>query len=149
VFDVFDLSRVLIRSITRLCRADHQDDPQALGLWTANKDPATIRGWITSGVDIWLAERAGQTTAVGGMLATGKITLLYVDPDHVGCGVGSALLHRLEDELVAKGCVDARLEATRTALSFYTAHGWSPDGPEQSWNGIPQFPMRKSLHPND
>ncbi|WP_209598117.1 hypothetical protein [Ruegeria sp. HKCCSP351] len=55
VFDVFDISRVLIRSITQLCGADHQGDPQAIAQWTDNKDPATIRGWIKPGSQIWQA----------------------------------------------------------------------------------------------
>ncbi|WP_245223426.1 hypothetical protein [Ruegeria sp. HKCCSP346] len=49
VFDVFDISRVLIRSITQLCVADHNNDPGHLEQWTAHKDPATIRGWFKPG----------------------------------------------------------------------------------------------------
>ena len=80
VFDVFDLSRVLIRSITDLCGADHQDRPQTIALWTANKDPATIRGWIVEGAPIWLAERAGQIGCRhwGAIGRTDQSPLLYM-----------------------------------------------------------------------
>lgn len=145
VFDVFELSRVLIRSITHLCGADHQNDPENLRLWTANKDPAGIRKWITSGSPIWLAERSGQVAAIGGFFANGTVSLLYVDPDHIGHGIGSALLNRLEQQLTDAGCSVAHLEATRTARAFYIAQGWQQDGEPDDWNGIPQFPMRKSL----
>lgn len=147
VFDVFDISRVLIRSITQLCVADHNNDPGYLKQWIANKDPATIRGWFRPGSQIWLAEREGQVAAVGGLIETGKITLLYVDPDHVDSGVGAALLDRLEQQLTACGCSEAHLDGTLTAREFYPKQGWQPDGTPGDWNGIPQYPMRKSLHP--
>lgn len=149
VFDVFDISRVLIRSITQLCAADHQDDPEHLRQWTANKDPATIRGWFKPGSQIWLAKHTGQVAAAGGLFESGKVTLLYVDPDHTGQGVGAALLTRLERQLATAGCTEAHLDATRTARDFYRKHGWEPMGEVAEWNGIPQFPMRKSLHPSD
>ncbi len=147
VFDVFDLSRVLIRSITQLCKADHQDDPQTIAQWTADKDPATIRGWITSGSQIWLAAHGGQVAAVGGLRETGEITLLYIDPDHTGCGIGAALLARLEQELVAAGCSEGHLEATRTAQDFYRRHGWQATGECSERKDLSCLAMRKSLHP--
>lgn len=149
VFDVFALSQVLIRSITQLCAADHLNDPQHVARWTANKDPETIRGWITSGAQIWMAERAGQAAAVGGISDSGRVTLLYVDPAHVGQGIGSQLLRRLEHEIATSGHAEAQLDATRTALDFYVGQGWEQSGPAQEWHGVPQFPMRKSLQPRD
>lgn len=146
VFDVFDLSRVLIRSITQLCRADHRDDPQAIAKWTANKTPDSIRDWIKGGAHIWLAEHAGQVAAVGGLREC-DITLLYIDPDHTGLGIGSAMLNRLEAELIASGQSEARLEATRTAQEFYERHGWRLTGQCGARGDVSCFAMRKSLHP--
>lgn len=147
VFDVFDMSQILTRSIRDLCSADHGDDPNLVSLWTANKDPQTIRTWIISGAELWLAERSGRPAAVGGLAQGNTISLLYVDPDHLRQGVGAALLARLEQELARAGCAEAHLDATKTAQGFYAAQGWQPAGPAAQWNGIPQFPMRKSLHP--
>ncbi|WP_420584878.1 GNAT family N-acetyltransferase [Ruegeria sp.] len=148
VFDVFDMSRVLTRSITQLCRADHHDDPQAIAKWTANKTPASIREWITSGSQLWVAEEAGQVAAVGG-LREAEITLLYIDPEFVGQGIGAALLHRLEQELAFAGHLEARLEATRTAQEFYRRHGWQPTGLCGARGDVSCFGMHKSLHPKD
>jgi len=147
VFDVFGLSRVLTCAIARLCGADHDNDPDKIAAWTANKCPQAVRGWITSGASIWLAERNGQVAAAGGLRAPDEISLLYVDPGHVGQGVGAALLSRLEAELVLSGAAVGRLMSTRTALGFYRRNGWMPAGDPVDWNGIPQFPLRKSLHP--
>ncbi len=147
VFDVFGISRVLTRSIRDLCAADHQDDPDKIAQWTANKDPATIRGWIGSGALLWVATLADEVAAVGGLRSEGEITLLYVDPDHTGRGLGTALLSRMEQDLRAQGCTRAQLFATKTAHGFYLAQSWYDHGDPADWHGIPQFPMRKSLHP--
>lgn len=149
VFDVFDLSRVLIRSITGLCKADHQDDPKVVAQWIANKDPATIRGWIRNGALIWLAKNNGQPAAVGGLTEAGEITLLYIDPDHTGCGIGGALLKKLEQELIALGCAEGRLEATQTAKGFYSCHGWQATGGCSQRNDLSCLNMRKSLNQQD
>nr|WP_254452908.1 GNAT family N-acetyltransferase [Ruegeria atlantica] len=149
VFDVFDLSRVLIRSITGLCKADHQDDPEVVAQWIANKDPATIRGWIRNGAQIWLAENNGQPAAVGGLTEAGEITLLYIDPDHTRCGIGGALLKKLEQELIALGCAEGRLEATRTAKGFYSRCGWQATGRCSQRNDLSCLNMRKSLNLQD
>ncbi len=147
VFDVFGISRVLTRSIRDLCQADHLGDPERLALWTANKDPATIRRWIESGAALWVAVKGDEVAAVGGLRAAREISLLYVDPGHAGRGFGSALLGRMEDALRVQGCPEAHLYATRTARDFYRARGWRDHGEPTGWHGIPQFPMRKSLHP--
>ena len=147
VFDVFGLSRVLVRSITRLCEADHGNQPDKIAAWTANKDPQSVRNWIISGTQIWLAERNGNVAAVGGLRAPAEISLLYVDPGHAGQGVGAALLSRLEAELATSGAPVAHLMSTRTALGFYRRYGWVAAGEPADWNGMPQFPLRKSLHP--
>jgi len=148
VFDVFGLSRVLVRSITRLCEADHGNQPDKIAAWTANKDPQTVRNWIISGTQIWLAERNGNVAAVGGLCAPAEISLLYVDPGHAGQGVGAALLSRLEAELALSGATTVHLMSTKTALDFYRRNGWVTAGQPADWNGITQFSLRKSLHPS-
>ncbi len=85
--------------------------------------------------------------AVGGLRAPAEISLLYVDPGHAGQGVGAALLSRLEAELATSGAPVAHLMSTRTALGFYRRYGWVAAGEPADWNGMPQFPLRKSLHP--
>ncbi len=149
VFDVFQMSRALIRSITYLCAADHHKQPALLAAWTANKDPQTIRRWIQSGAQLWLAEIDGQVAGVGGLHNRSEVSLLYVDPAYVRRGVGLALLIRLESELVDQGCAVAHVYATATAREFYRRFGWKDAGEAEEWQGVLQYPMRKSLHPTD
>ena len=146
VFDVFGMSRVLIRSIKHLCSADHDDNPQKLADWTANKDPASIREWVQSGAVLWVAEQSGQIAAIGGTREA-EITLLYLDPDHTGRGIGQALLQRLEQVIAAAGYDEAHLEATRTAQEFYRRNGWTPTGQCSARDDLSCFAMRKSLYP--
>ncbi|MEX0308061.1 MAG: GNAT family N-acetyltransferase [Ruegeria sp.] len=148
MFDVFGMSRVLIRSITLLCEADHGNDPQNLAEWTVNKDPASIREWLARGAKLWVALHDGQFAAVGGIRAD-EITLLYTDPDHIGCGIGQALLHRLEHEIAAEGHSEARLEATRTAQDFYKRNRWSATGQCRARGEVTCFAMHKSMQPSD
>lgn len=130
VFDVFEISRVLIRSIRELCHADHQGDPARLRGWTANKSPADVRNWIAEGAEIWLIERDGCLAAVGALGAVtaqvGEVTLNYVSPDFRGQGISSHMLRHLERRLIERGARRGRLEATETAWAFYLARGWQP-----------------------
>ncbi|MEM7496144.1 MAG: GNAT family N-acetyltransferase [Myxococcota bacterium] len=145
VFDVFDISRVLIDSITVLCEEDHRNDPAEIADWTANKSPGEVRRWITSGFVPWLGLRHGQLAGVGGVTPEGAISLLYVAPQHSGIGVGTELLAHLEDVLRQGGHGNATLVSTKTALAFYRARGWEEDGAPVRWRGSAAWPMRKTL----
>jgi len=149
LFDVFELSTVLIASITQLCAKDHHNEPDQIVRWSANKDPASIRRWISEGAQIHVIEKEGHIAGVGAITHAGWINLLYMSPEFVGAGLGKLLLRHLEHLLAQSGHIVARLDATRTAFGFYESQGWNADGAPKYWNGIPQFPMRKSLHPVD
>ncbi|MCG7520830.1 GNAT family N-acetyltransferase [Ruegeria sp. Ofav3-42] len=96
-----------------------------------------------------MVEHRGQPAAVGGLIETGEITLLYIDPDHTGFGIGRVLLQRLEQELIDAGCAEGRLEATRTAQGFYARNGWQATGGCSQRNDLSCLSMRKSLHLQD
>lgn len=145
VADVFDVSKVLVRSITELCASDHSDDPDLVALWTANKDSESILNCIRSGEDIWLADLNGQIAGVASLRNGAEVSRLYVCPDHVSRGVGTALLNRLEQRLLSKGCDQAHLKATTTARTFYMRRGWQLEDTSTDWYGIQQFHMTKRL----
>ncbi|KIC10842.1 hypothetical protein RA19_08810 [Leisingera sp. ANG-M1] len=145
VFDVFDMSRVLISSIRDLCKADHDGDAARIAEWTADKSPERIRTWIEGPGRYWLAELGGAVAGVGGLNSKGAISLLYVAPEVAGQGAGTALLAHLESELLKSGCSEGRLNATGTALEFYQANGWQRDGAPVNFCGTPCLPMHKHL----
>lgn len=61
----------------------------------------------------------------------GELCALYVDPDHLRRGIGSALLRAALAQLRHQGCRHATLwvhAGNRTAQDFYRRNGWTADG---------------------
>ena len=105
--------------------------------------PERVAAWIAEG-HLFLAESDGRVLGVGAV-ADDEVTLNYVDPVARFRGVSTALLARLEAELVVTGVTEARLESTRTAHRFYRARGWEDVGAPVVWLGMTGQPMRKRL----
>ena len=138
--------KVLIASITRLCTADHKNDPATINAWTANKTPANIHHWIEDDrTRIVVAERDEQIAGVAGYSMAGEVTLNYVSPDFRFQGISGAMLDRIEQDLREAGITAARLASTVTATRFYLARGWRLDGPIEYVHGMPDQPMAKDL----
>ncbi len=145
VFDVFDLSTVLCSSIRDLCGADHNNDPQIITQWTANKTPDALRGWFAGEHAIWLATLNDRAAGAGVVSPAGEISVLYVAPQAVGKGVGTALLAKLESTAGDAGNRTAHLSSTATAQGFYVKHGWTSAGPVELDPLGPSYPMQKKI----
>ena len=143
--DVEAMSAVMIASITKLCAADHGDDPAKIASWTRNKTPDGVSAMLANpDLSILVAEQDGAIAAVGGI--NGEIVALnYVAPAHRFSGVSKALLQRLEAELRARGHSTIRLVSSVTAYRFYTRMGWIDAGqPGQDYSSSGR-PMHKAL----
>ena len=140
---------VLRRSITELCGADHHGDAETLEDWLANKTPEHFRRWVArAGQHTVLAERNGAVCGVGMLSPDGEIRLCYVHPDHVGCGVGRALVCAIEAEASARGLTRLHLDATATATAFYEAMGFRRFGQSTVGFGVTRTnPYEKRLAP--
>lgn len=138
---------VLRRSIVALCQADHQDDPETLAGWLANKTPETVRAWIAAyGNRLVVAEREGRILGIAGLQPSGRISVNYVSPDARFTGVSKAMMAELERQARDLGLAQCTLESTRTALAFYRGIGYTEAGPPVPGFGITQGqPMRKRL----
>src|SRR5271156_361764 len=65
--DADEACRVLRRSITELCEADHHGDPTLLAAWLSNKTPDIVAGWIRRvDASYLVAIGRGAIAAVGG-----------------------------------------------------------------------------------
>ena len=138
------MSRVLTASITELCHADHQNDPNRIADWTANKTPDGILSMLArDGFFMVVAELDGEVVAVGATTADGKIALNYVAPEARFRGISKALLAHMEADLRSRGFAEGRLRATNTAKAFYRAQGWSADASQDG--GTACFAMHKRL----
>ncbi|WP_121388739.1 GNAT family N-acetyltransferase [Actinokineospora cianjurensis] len=85
----------------------------------------------------FVAEADGRITGIATagpprhQVRAGEVHMLNVHPDAWGTGTGSALLARCVEELTLLGYSSAYLwvaEANHRAITFYTNHGWTPDG---------------------
>ena len=141
--DAAAISVLLIDSITRLCAADHHDDPDILSRWLANKTPEGVALWFANSDNTMLvAEREGQIAAAGAFNISREIILNYVAPAHRFKRVSSALLSAIE---AALGPGPATLSSTATARRFYSRRGWLETGDSEAWAGMTAYPMRKML----
>ncbi|MEM8853414.1 MAG: GNAT family N-acetyltransferase [Pseudomonadota bacterium] len=143
--DADAIAAVLVQSITDLCGADHQDDPEIIARWTANKTGPNMRRAITSDGAIVLVSRVDGGVACVGMAAGDQVLLNYVAPPHQRSGHSKAVLAALESRMKTRGVTTARLTSTKTAHAFYQKAGWQDCGTPQVEFGLKGFPMTKAL----
>lgn len=138
---------VLRASITELCIADHNQNPEILGRWLSNKTPENVAKWADNlGRSLLVAVEDGAVLAVGGVKDEGEITLNYVSPKARFRGVSAALLKALEARAVARGAVEVTLLSTETAHRFYLSRGYRDMGPALGKFGTASsYPMAKAL----
>ena len=137
------MSDLLVASITALCVADHQNRPEAVSRWLANKSPQGVRQWFDNPDNrIFVAELDGAIAGTGAFNTRREIILNYVSPEHRFAGVSKALLVAMEEAL---GPGEATLTSTETARRFYRTMGWSGTGAIEGWAGMVAFPMHKTL----
>ncbi len=80
---------------------------------------------------IHVAVMDGALVGAVGVNPAGVIWMLYVLPGYQGCGVGSALYDAAIGALKQAGRRKALLEvlaANESAVAFYRARGWVPEG---------------------
>lgn len=148
--DVPAISRVCIGSITELCHADHQGDPEAIARWTANKTPEGVVKWLgQTRTPLFVAERDGAVAGACACRLSGEVVLNYVAPGHRFAGVSRAMLRHMEAALAAAGCTRAELESTSTALPFYLANGWTRRAASYEVHGITHHPLERPIAPQE
>lgn len=81
----------------------------------------------------WVCEAEGRIAGFAtGDAGTGEIVVIAVLPEYEGKGIGKALLSRLIEDLIGRGCARLWLEASPDprvrAHGFYRANGWVPTG---------------------
>jgi len=141
--DAEAMSDVLVASITALCVEDHQNRPDAVSRWLANKTPDSVRQMLASPQSRFLVALVNdEIAAVGCYSYAREIRLNYVSPAHRFTGVSKTLLRAMEVEL---GPGEATLTSTATAYRFYRSMGWSDSAAVERYAGMVAYPMRKML----
>jgi GNAT superfamily N-acetyltransferase len=139
--------KVMRRSLTELCVADHRNDEAILKRWLGNKTPEVFVSWIRQPDNsLLVAVEGGNILAVGSVTDAGQITLNYVSPDARFRGVSRALLGALESRAAERGNTRCTLTSTETARRFYRANGYVEDGlPVGNFGTSSGYPMSKLL----
>jgi GNAT superfamily N-acetyltransferase len=145
--DAVAACRVLRESISRLCVADHRNDPAILNAWLANKTPEIVAAWaVQEGNSLLLAVEGDAVFGVGSVTDAGEITLNYVAPVARFRGVSRALLVALETRAVERGNSRCRLTSTETAHRFYRSAGYRDDeAPTGEFGTSFGYPMSKQI----
>ena len=145
--DAVAACRVLRESISRLCVADHRNDPAILNAWLANKTPEMVAAWaMQKGNSLLLAVEGDAVLAVGSVTDAGEITLNYVAPAARFRGVSRALLKALEARAMERGNSRCTLTSTETAHRFYLSAGYVDDGaPTGKFGTRAGYPMSKEM----
>ena len=138
---------VLKESISRLCVADHRNDPAILNAWLANKTPEIVAAWaVQKGNALLLAVEGDAVLAVGSVTDAGEITLNYVAPGARFRGISRALLSALEARAAERGNKRCKLTSTATAHRFYLSAGYREDGaPTGKFGTRASYPMSKEI----
>jgi GNAT superfamily N-acetyltransferase len=145
--DAEEACRVMRRSISELCQADHRDDSTMIAAWLGNKTAETFAAWIRRvDASYFVAIERDAIAAVGGVTDRGEILLNYVSPDSRFRGASRALLAAMEARAADRGAIRCTLISTETARSFYLARGYAEIGaPVRKFGMDSGYPMAKAL----
>ncbi|MDE2461315.1 MAG: GNAT family N-acetyltransferase [Gammaproteobacteria bacterium] len=139
--------KLVRRSITELCTADHRDDAATLDQWLANKTPENFRAWISDPDNFCVvAEDAGVVHGAGLLHRDGEIRLMYLAPGSQRQGTGRAIHAALETQARTWGLRMLFLDSTSLARSFYEALGYRATGEAKPRFGVLMcYPYEKPL----
>ncbi|MDG5820165.1 GNAT family N-acetyltransferase [Natronococcus sp. A-GB7] len=111
-------------------------DERELRAWLANVHPERYPiGEREAGIDVVVAERDDRLVGFGWLDrdpaerdgSTGEVVAVYVRPDAVREGIGTAILERLEGIAREAGLAELVLVASKNAIGFYRDRGYDPD----------------------
>ncbi len=139
--DAEQIAQVLVRSIREACILDHNNDEAILADWCANKTPEHMRQGIAHPGHWIVAEENGAIVGTALISLEGNIMLCYLLPEHIGRGLGKAMLIELLRFAKEKGLAKVTLESTATARSFYKHNGFVEIAETISFGGFPSYQM--------
>lgn len=145
--DASAICNLLIRSIRELCIADHHGDERVLSVWLEGKTPEKMAQWIASREIITIVCTLNESVVgVASIGLDGYVHLCYVDPDHIGKGIGQKMLLELLRIAKVHQNDTLRLISTATARAFYQKNGFIGSGKPTRCFGIPGYPMSKDVN---
>src|SRR5829696_3096532 len=127
VDDADEICDLHIRSIRVLCAAEYT--AEQIEAWAGRKKAEQYRQAMTDGGETVFVAVDERDRIVGFVAFKGaEIYGLYVAPESVRRGAGSALLDAAEAAMRAAGVAQVRFRSTLTAVTFYTRQGYHCGG---------------------
>ena len=100
-------------------------------------------------IERWVAEQDGEITGFADYMPDkNTVTGVYVHPDHLRKGIGTALLETIIDDARDRGLEYLECESSRTAREFYRSNGFhvmEETIHRTSGEELDAFRMRKQL----
>lgn len=141
---VVDLHR---RAVQQVCSDDYTDEQVAA--WTDTTVDESLEIAHKDAVHRFVAVDNGTVIGFGEYNEDDReITGLYVDPDRMGDGAGTALLQHVEAHAQGNGIDELTCFSTITAKSFYESHGYTVEEKtmyEMDDCELTAYKMRKEL----
>ena len=94
--------------------------------------------------DCLVAEEEGEIIGTAALEGDELVTF-FVDPQHQGRGIGSALLKEIEAIALCHGRRELKVDASLAGAAFYERHGYGRTGRILDGTAGPQISMRKQL----
>jgi len=145
--DAAEVARMHRRSIRRINAKDYPSEQ--VRAWSGRTSAKRMRDSIKLGITRFVAIE--DMKIIGFADFNGEeLTGLYIHPDYVGQGVGTALLKRLEEEAKKRGITKFSVTSTITAKAFYQKQGYKVLGEsihEVDEHKLRVFKLEKKLGP--
>jgi GNAT superfamily N-acetyltransferase len=123
--DVEGIMATHVAAIRQICSAAYE--PAEISAWISGSTPQRYLQPIAE--NLFLVALLEQAVVGFGELdvRTGEVLAIFVDPAHVGQGMGRRLLQTIETSAARHGVRRLHLQATLNAIGFYQAHGFVLD----------------------
>lgn len=120
--DAEGIWRVHMRAIRDIAKSHYT--PEEIEAWASPRNPAHYIESIRN-KEFYVAEEDGAVIGFGALdHEENEIEAVYVSPEVVRRGVGSAILQRLEERALDLGLKSLKMDASLNAVPFYRSAGY-------------------------
>lgn len=141
------VATLVARCIAECCLLDHGGRPAVIAAWSDSFRPGRVRSLLAERGCYGLGITADSALMGAGILSrAGVLRLLFIEPDRQRLGLGRRLLTAIEFEARRRWVSALSVDATASAVPFFTALGFDATGGEPvDLCGVALTPMWKPL----
>lgn len=124
--DTMALRELFANSIEELTIEDYDEDQRAA--WASRALDAQAFAKRLAGMLTLVVQVGSEYAGFGALRDNTHIDMLFVHPDHVGQGIGTALAEAFERIAAARGSAQITVDVSDTAQPFFQERGYIPTG---------------------